>query len=76
MKACKHCQYFRETPAHLAEMFGCRHSHYCSSIRSSMNMCRVMPDDWCNQFSERDKKAPLWMRIMRKVLQWMQKTKP
>lgn len=52
---CKNCQYFRE---HV----------WCSNSKSPNFHARVTVIDTCSQYYERDKKAPLGLRVANKIL--------
>ena len=63
-KVCANCQYFREP----AESGAPPYANYCSNSQSEYAMDYVLELDSCDQYTERDKKAPLWMRLLNKVM--------
>ncbi len=54
-RICKNCSYYRE-------------SGYCSNSESRMALEPTFADGCCSEFYPRGKKAPLWMRLVNKLL--------
>lgn len=54
-KSCESCQYFRE-------------GKWCSNSKSVMFRVDVSPNEWCDNYTKRGEKAPLWMRMATKLM--------
>jgi len=60
-RVCENCQYFRE-------------GYWCSNSKSVYwsptpeESLLLFSNFTCDQFSARDKKAPLWMRVFNKIM--------
>ena len=65
-KVCANCQYMR--PANMLPAFP--NGEWCSNSKSSQSLKYVYSPkaNTCNQFVEKGKKAPLWMRLLNKVM--------
>ena len=65
-KVCKDCQYWREHSAISVDIAGT--GNWCSNSQSPKYRMRAAEGETCAKFSERGKKAPLWMRALKKVV--------
>jgi hypothetical protein len=63
-KICKNCRYLRE-PGFMPDDW-----EWCSNSKSPLYLkyIYVPKANTCNAFTKKDKKAPLWMRILNKVM--------
>jgi len=62
-RKCYYCQYYRKPSKDFLPL-----GHWCSNSKSSY--CGQYVNAWnhCSQFMKRGKKAPLWMRMLNRVL--------
>ena len=64
-KLCAHCQYFREPNLKASIPTA---EYWCSNSKSTFSLIYVYKTNTCPAFSKRGKKAPLWMRLLNKVM--------
>lgn len=74
-RICKGCNYWRQAGLGDSDIAGA--GNWCSNSRSPKNRMRSFARDSCKEFSERGKKAPLWIRVvnslLEKLVSWMRK---
>ena len=63
-KNCGNCQYYRQ-PGFIPSMSA---GMWCSNTSSEKGLMYVTAKDSCDKFVRRGKKAPLWMRLLNKVM--------
>jgi hypothetical protein len=54
-RICKNCQYWRD-------------GDWCSNSKSSKWLIHLIGDNSCNQFYAAGLKAPLWLRLLNKIM--------
>ena len=62
-KTCGNCKYWRDP-----DMLPTMNKKWCSSSLSDNHLTYTLEDDMCDEFYKRGKKAPLWMRLINKVM--------